>query len=58
MRHSWILDVLRDLQSYAEMNDLPAIATAAAQALGVAQGELAAPDGGDGDDQTVGGTRD
>ena len=42
MRHSWILDVLNDLQSYAQMNDLPAIAAAAAQILTIAEVEIAA----------------
>ena len=42
MRHSWILDVLNDLQSYAQINDLPAIAAAAAQILTIAEAEIAA----------------
>ena len=41
MRHTWILDVLRDLRSYADMNDLPAIAISAAQTLDIAQAEIA-----------------
>lgn len=58
MRHSWILDVLRDLETYAELNDLPAIAASVAQTLGVAQAELAALHSGDGDDPSVGGAAD
>lgn len=54
MRHSWILDVLRDLRSYAEMNDLPAIAAAAGQTLGIAETEIAAAQG-DGRDPPDGG---
>lgn len=50
MQHAWIFDVLADLRSYAEMNDLPAIAAAAEQTLGVAKVELAAL-AGDGDGQ-------
>ena len=41
MRHDWIFNVLRDLRSYAEKNDLPAIARAAADALDVAHAEIA-----------------
>lgn len=41
MPHGWILDVLTDLQTYAEANNLPIIADAAAQALEVAKVELA-----------------
>lgn len=47
MRHSWILDVLNDLRTYAENNSLPAIAAAAAQTLGIAHTEIAAAAGGD-----------
>ena len=49
MRHSWIIDVLADLQAYAEMNNLPATAASAGQALAVARAEIAAtaPDPGD-----------
>lgn len=42
MRHNWIIGVLSDLRSYAELNNLPAIATAATQALGIAEAEIAA----------------
>ena len=49
MRHSWILDVLNDLQSYAQMNDLPDIAAAAAQILTIAEVEIAAAHSDDGD---------
>ncbi len=48
MPHAWILDVLADLRSYAEKNNLPAIAQAASDALVVADAELAvlqSPDG-------------
>lgn len=41
MRHEWILDVLTDLRSYAEKNDLPVIAAEAARVLNVARVELA-----------------
>ena len=49
MRHAWILDVLTDLRTYAEANDLPAIAVAAAQTLAVAEAELASLQNTDGD---------
>ena len=42
MRHTWIFDVLADLQAYAELNDLAAIAVAAGQTLAVARAEIAA----------------
>ena len=42
MRHDWILNVLADLQNYAEKNDLPAIAVAAKQNLAIARSEIAA----------------
>ena len=42
MPHAWILDVLSDLRTYAEGNNLPAIALAAAQSFKVAQTEIAA----------------
>ncbi len=42
MRHDWIFDVLTDLRSYAEKNDLPAIAQQAEIALDVARKELTA----------------
>ncbi len=44
MRHDWILDVLRDLLTYAHRNDLPAVAAQVEQALAVAEVEIAAPD--------------
>jgi len=44
MRHDWILDVLRDLLTYAHRNDLPALAAQVEQALAVAEVEVAAPD--------------
>jgi hypothetical protein len=42
MRHDWIFNVLSDLRTYAEKNDLPDVANAAAQALAVAQAEIMA----------------
>lgn len=42
MRHNWIIDVLADLQAYAELNELAAIAVAAGQTLAVARAEIAA----------------
>jgi hypothetical protein len=42
MRHDWIFSVLSDLRSYAEKNDLPEVAIAAANALVVAQAEITA----------------
>lgn len=45
MGHTWILDVLRDLQSYAALNNLKAIAASAAQTLEVAQAEIAIAQG-------------
>jgi hypothetical protein len=42
MRHNWIIDVLADLRSYAEVNNLPDIALAAQQALDVAAAEISA----------------
>ena len=49
MRHTWIIDVLADLQAYAELNDLSATAVAAGQTLDVARAEIAAlaPEGDD-----------
>lgn len=44
MRHDWILDVLRDLLSYAHRNDLPALAARVEQTLAVAEAEIAGPD--------------
>jgi hypothetical protein len=41
MRHDWILNVLADLQSYAEKNDLPVIAEAAKQNIIIARSEIA-----------------
>lgn len=42
MRHEWIFDVLKDLQSYALRHDLPALAAQADLALRVARAEIAA----------------
>lgn len=44
MRHDWILDVLRDLLSYAHRNDLPALAARVEQTLAVAEAEITGPD--------------
>lgn len=44
MRHDWILDVLRDLRAYAQMNGMPALATKAQDALDVAIVEMQAAD--------------
>ncbi len=41
MRHEWILNVLADLQLYAELNGLPDIAERAGAALAAAERELA-----------------
>ncbi len=49
MRHAWIIEVLVDLQTYAEMNNLPAIAASARQTLDVARSEIAANAPEDGD---------
>ena len=49
MPHAWILDVLSDLRTYAEGNNLPAIALAAAQSFEVAQTEIAAQQSADQD---------
>ena len=45
MPHMWILEVLADLRSYAEKNNLPATAQAAADALVVAETELSSGQG-------------
>ncbi len=42
MGHEWILEVLRDLSSYARANGLAALASKADEALRVAQLEIAA----------------
>lgn len=42
MRHNWIIDVLTDLRSYAEVNNLPGIARAAQQTLDAAVAEISA----------------
>jgi hypothetical protein len=49
MRHNWIFDVLTDLRSYAEVNNLPDIAVAAQQTLDVAEAEISVVGGGEGD---------
>lgn len=58
MRHSWILDVLSDLRAYADMNNLPAIAAAAAQTYAIAEVEIAAANVENGDTSQGGGTPD
>jgi hypothetical protein len=45
MRHDWVLDVLRDLKSYAARNDLPLLGAAVEQTLSVAQAEIEAVQG-------------
>ena len=40
MGHEWILDVLRDLSSYARANGLTALASKADEALRVARAEI------------------
>jgi hypothetical protein len=40
MAHEWIFDVLNDLRSYAEKNDLPGLALQVAATLRVAQSEI------------------
>ena len=39
MGHEWIIDVLKDLSSYARANGLPALAGKAEEALRVAEAE-------------------
>ena len=41
MTHSWILDVLDDLKSFAALNDLPVLAGQLGDAAIVAEAELA-----------------
>ena len=48
MRHEWILEVLADLQVYAERNGLQATALKAQDALRVARAEMAMLAGGQG----------
>ena len=40
MENEWIFDVLRDLRSFAEENELPEFAACVANAERVARGEL------------------
>ena len=40
MRHDWVFDVLKDLLTYAQRNDLPALAARVQDALAVAGAEL------------------
>jgi hypothetical protein len=42
MRHDWIFDVLTDLRSYAEQNDLQALAAQVEMALAIAHAEIGA----------------
>ncbi|MBK6468270.1 MAG: hypothetical protein IPL38_06495 [Rhodobacter sp.] len=42
MRHDWVFDVLKDLLTYAQRNDLPALAARVQDALAVAEAEIAA----------------
>lgn len=42
MGHEWIIDVLKDLSSYARANGLPALAGKAEEALRVAEAEIPA----------------
>jgi hypothetical protein len=49
MRHQWVLDVLANARDYAVLNGLPQLADKLAEALEVAQAEIAAqpdPEGG------------
>ncbi|CAN1571640.1 hypothetical protein MCELHM10_03271 [Paracoccaceae bacterium] len=41
MRHSWVFDILADLQAYASRNDLPRLAEKVALALLEARAEIA-----------------
>jgi hypothetical protein len=41
MRHSWVFDVLADLQAYASRNDLPRLAEKVEIALVEARAEIA-----------------
>ena len=41
MADSWIFDVLRDLRSFAQINDLPAFAAQLERAARVAEAEIA-----------------
>ncbi|OYW58254.1 MAG: hypothetical protein B7Y02_06015 [Rhodobacterales bacterium 17-64-5] len=40
MRHQWVIDILLDLQSYAEVNDLPQTAGRVEELLAVARLEI------------------
>lgn len=42
MQHDWIIEVLTDLQTYAERNGLAGTAAQAAEAMRIARLELAA----------------
>ena len=46
MGRNWIIDVLADLRSFAELNDLPMLAAELRQATAVAQAELELVPGG------------
>ncbi len=43
MGHDWILDVLTDLKTYAQMNGLPALAVQLDDTALVAEAEIASP---------------
>ena len=45
MRHDWVFDVLNDLCSYAQQNELPALAEEVEHALRVARREIGAQGG-------------
>ncbi len=46
MRHDWVFDVLSDLLTYADRNDLPRLAAKVSEAMNVARDELADRAGG------------
>ncbi len=49
MGHDWIFEVLEDLRAYAVLNDLPATAAKAEEALLIARAEVAGGDDRPGD---------
>ncbi|MGQ0563438.1 MAG: hypothetical protein ACT4OK_00005 [Gemmobacter sp.] len=49
MRHDWIFDVLTDLRSYAQKNNLPETAEGAEVLLRLVRAEVAARSSGDDD---------
>ena len=54
MGHDWILDVLADLKSFAQANDLPSLATHLDDAALVARAEIASHAEGTGFGKTCG----